>query len=180
MGERKSLSRAARFEVFKRDHFKCQYCGSMAPEVVLNVDHIHPVAEGGDDDYTNLITACFDCNSGKGKKLISDSTAIAKQRQNLEEMATRRDQMDMIIAWREGMRDMEETQVDMVDCQLREINSSWGLTGYGRRNAKGIIRKYGLLEVLEAVDIFSNHPEVKMKGLFPYLYGICRKRAAQK
>jgi len=47
MGNRKELSKSIRFEIFKRDSFKCQYCGRMAPEVVLHVDHIKPVAEGG-------------------------------------------------------------------------------------------------------------------------------------
>ena len=49
MGEnkRKSITKSVRFEVFKRDGFKCQYCGASAPDVILEVDHIVPVAEGG-------------------------------------------------------------------------------------------------------------------------------------
>lgn len=43
--KRKSLSKKTRFEVFKRDSFTCQYCGRSAPEVVLQVDHIKPVAK---------------------------------------------------------------------------------------------------------------------------------------
>ena len=47
MSKRKSMSRKLRFEVFKRDRFTCQYCGAKAPDVILHVDHIHPVAAGG-------------------------------------------------------------------------------------------------------------------------------------
>jgi 5-methylcytosine-specific restriction endonuclease McrA len=36
-----------RFEVFKRDNFTCRYCGRKTPEVVLEVDHVVPVAEDG-------------------------------------------------------------------------------------------------------------------------------------
>lgn len=36
---RKPISKKIRFEVFKRDGFTCQYCGRMAPDVVL-VDYL--------------------------------------------------------------------------------------------------------------------------------------------
>ena len=56
----------------------CQYCGQSAPDVVLEVDHIVPVAEGGDNDIMNLITSCRDCNRGKVRKLY----LIVRQYQN--------------------------------------------------------------------------------------------------
>jgi hypothetical protein len=55
-----------RFEVFKRDKFTCRYCGKRPPDVMLEVDHIQPVCDGGSDDPNNLTTACFACNRGKG------------------------------------------------------------------------------------------------------------------
>ena len=51
-----SVSKSVRFEIFARDAFTCQYCGRRPPEVVLELDHIHPRAKGGSDDLTNLIT----------------------------------------------------------------------------------------------------------------------------
>jgi len=60
-----ALSVRIRFEVFKRDEFTCQYCGRKSPDVVLEVDHIHPVCDGGTDDPINLRTSCWDCNHGK-------------------------------------------------------------------------------------------------------------------
>ena len=62
---RRALSVRTRFEIFKRDNFTCRYCGRCSPEVVLQVDHVVPVCEGGDDDPMNLVTSCWDCNSGK-------------------------------------------------------------------------------------------------------------------
>lgn len=70
MSKRKSLSKKIRFEIFKRDSFTCQYCGQKAPDVILHIDHIIPVAEGGDNHITNLLTACFSCNSGKSDRKI--------------------------------------------------------------------------------------------------------------
>jgi len=62
---RTQLSVRTRFEVFKRDDFQCRYCGRRSPDVVLQVDHITPVALGGTDDEVNLVTSCWECNAGK-------------------------------------------------------------------------------------------------------------------
>src|SRR5690554_831305 len=69
--ERKPLSKKVRFEVFKRDRFSCQYCGAHPPDTTLEVDHVHPVCEGGDNSQDNLVTACFDCNRGKGGRFLT-------------------------------------------------------------------------------------------------------------
>ena len=67
-----AVSKSIRFEVFARDAFTCQYCGRRPPEVVLELDHIHPRSKGGQDELTNLITSCWDCNRGKAAKVISE------------------------------------------------------------------------------------------------------------
>lgn len=64
--KRVQIKKGERFELFKRDGFTCQYCGRQPPEATLQIDHIVPVAEGGDNDEMNLITACRSCNLGKG------------------------------------------------------------------------------------------------------------------
>jgi HNH endonuclease len=71
MAKRKSLSKGLRFDIFKRDGFVCQYCGNRPPDVILEVDHITPVARGGTNDNMNLITSCEDCNRGKSAKLLN-------------------------------------------------------------------------------------------------------------
>lgn len=73
MAERKPISKKLRFEIFKRDFFKCQYCGSAPPTVVLEIDHIIPVSKGGGNQSDNLLTACFDCNRGKSDRSLSVS-----------------------------------------------------------------------------------------------------------
>jgi len=60
-----AITKKIRFEVFKRDGFKCAYCGKSPPQITLEVDHIDPRSKGGKDDINNLLTACFDCNRGK-------------------------------------------------------------------------------------------------------------------
>lgn len=72
--QREGLPQGVRFNVLRRDHFTCRYCGRSSPEVVLHVDHIKPRSKGGEDVEPNLITACFDCNSGKRAKEVTNIT----------------------------------------------------------------------------------------------------------
>lgn len=60
-----SVSAGTRFLVFQRDDFTCQYCGSRAPDVHLELDHFLAVSQGGSNDFSNLVTACYSCNIGK-------------------------------------------------------------------------------------------------------------------
>jgi 5-methylcytosine-specific restriction endonuclease McrA len=59
-----------RFNVFLRDGFACQYCGS--PED-LTFDHVMPRSKGGRTTWENIVTACGPCNLRKGGKMPKDS-----------------------------------------------------------------------------------------------------------
>ena len=64
-----------RFNILKRDGFRCHYCGRSPhkdPDVVLHVDHIKPLSKGGSWDDSNLITSCKECNVGKKDIELSD------------------------------------------------------------------------------------------------------------
>jgi len=52
-----------RFNVFLRDRFTCQYCGSRED---LTFDHVIPRAKGGQTTWENVATACAPCNMKKG------------------------------------------------------------------------------------------------------------------
>lgn len=52
-----------RFNLFLRDKFTCQYCGSKSD---LTFDHVVPRAYGGRTSWTNVTTACAPCNLRKG------------------------------------------------------------------------------------------------------------------
>lgn len=59
-----------RFRVLERCGYKCVYCGRPASEVPLQIDHVHPQAQGGTDDESNLVAACRDCNIGKSDRIL--------------------------------------------------------------------------------------------------------------
>ena len=52
-----------RFNLFLRDAFACQYCGSGSD---LTFDHVVPRSRGGRTTWENIVTACAPCNLGKG------------------------------------------------------------------------------------------------------------------
>lgn len=71
-----SVPMAVRFNVLRRDGFRCRYCGKSAPEgAILEIDHVVPRALGGTDDPTNLVACCGECNMGKGTGPAKGGTA---------------------------------------------------------------------------------------------------------
>lgn len=74
-----AVTKRTRFEVLRRDNHTCRYCGAHAPDVVLHVDHVIPVALGGTDEPSNLVAACKDCNLGKAS-VPADATVVADVR----------------------------------------------------------------------------------------------------
>ena len=173
MAKRKQISKSVRFEVFKRDSFKCQYCGRSAPDVILEVDHIVPVAEGGDNEMINLVTSCMDCNRGKSDRKLTDTIVIDKQKRQLEEMNAIREQTEMMIAWKQEIMNVENTQVDAIESRVSEL-SGRVFTEHGRRKIKDLIRRFGFSEVYDsAVISYEKYDPLKA---FDKIGGICYNR----
>ena len=95
MAKRKAISNGTRFQIFQRDRFTCAYCGQMPPKVILHVDHIIPFCDGGSNEESNLITACQECNLGKGVKHLK--APIAKRSVD-ESIADRKERLQQVTA----------------------------------------------------------------------------------
>lgn len=68
--QRRLMTDSLRYDVLKRDGFRCQICGATAKDgYKLHVDHIMPVSKGGKTELSNLRTLCERCNMGKSDKL---------------------------------------------------------------------------------------------------------------
>jgi hypothetical protein len=164
MAARKSLSKKIRFEVFKRDSFTCQYCGKSAPTVLLEVDHIKPVSKDGDDDVTNLITACFDCNRGKSDRELSDDAVVLKRKNQLDELQERREQIEMMMEWRGCLDDIKEQELEKLVDYINERIPRFYINENGIKNIRSSLRKYGLSEMLESVSISADQYIEYSKG----------------
>lgn len=181
--ERKPISKALRFEVFKRDKFTCQYCGQSAPDVILEVDHINPVSKGGKNVLTNLVTSCRDCNRGKGSKKLSDDAAVKVQMKNLAEMRDRREQLQMIAKWREELEFELSVEVDLIDNYLSE-NTKWGCNDNGLEQLRKLVKRFGFNNVYKAVetafDYYYKGTDETWNEAFGKIGGICYNRQKER
>lgn len=161
MAKRKNISKKVRFEVFKRDSFTCQYCGKSAPDTVLEVDHIIPVSKGGDNDISNLITSCFECNRGKSNKKLTDNQSLKLQKKELDRLNKRREQLEMMSKWRLELLDIEHKEVEEVMNIINtKFNKRLALTSHGINTMSRLIKEYGFNEVVESALIsFSKYQE---------------------
>ena len=62
-----------RTTLFKRDHYRCAYCGHTFNEHKLSQDHIIPKSKGGSNNWLNLITSCKHCNAWKGNMTLKEA-----------------------------------------------------------------------------------------------------------
>lgn len=71
--KKKTISNRIKWDIWQRDDFTCQYCGSRSE---LAIDHIYPESRGGELTEGNLVTACKYCNSKKGKRTPEEAGMV--------------------------------------------------------------------------------------------------------
>ena len=185
MAKRAPIPKSTRFEVFKRDKFTCQYCGATAPNVILEVDHIKPVSKGGSNDLLNLVTACRDCNRGKTNRDLSDDSVVMIQKRNLDDMQERREQLAMMLEWKESLEDEMDVEIAAIN-KLYKKNTDWHMGENCERDMRKLIRRFGFDEVYTAVEIsvdrYYTGTERSWLFAFDKVGGICynRKKAREQ
>ena len=130
---RKPIGNKLRFKVLERDKFRCQYCGATANEERLQIDHILSVFNGGKNDISNLITACYPCNIGKHKRLTEYQAPL---KINILEILT--------------TKIKEETQpvYDMYSSYF----PNWRISDDYRNVISKFINKFGIANVLSKLE----------------------------
>lgn len=184
--KRKGLSKSTRFEVFKRDKFTCKYCGAKAPDVIVEVDHIVPVAKGGKNNMLNLVTACKACNGGKSDKPLCDTASIDASRAQADAIQERLEQSRMMIEWHQSLLSQQDTQESELSEMFRRLTGWVTLTPTGKRSIRKTVEKYGLSEALAAMKIACEQNLVFEGGdrctkdsaeeAFKKINGICKWR----
>ena len=177
---RQSLSKRTRFNVFKRDHFTCTYCGQKPPDVMLQVDHIIAVAKGGSDEPDNLTTSCSACNLGKGATglgtampQVSEEMRLEAIQESLERAAILADQQAAAVKLREAEENVaRQVEAYWADC----FNYQEGDEIYWP-NWKSTLQFLRLgLSVTQILDAVRRTSEVKLATDWRaprYFYGIC-------
>jgi 5-methylcytosine-specific restriction endonuclease McrA len=58
----------SRVNIYGRDRYTCQFCGERKPIGDLTYDHVVPRAQGGKTSWSNIVTACENCNREKANR----------------------------------------------------------------------------------------------------------------
>lgn len=152
-----SVSKRTRFEVFKRDGFRCIYCGRTPPQAILEIDHVIPRSKGGPDDMVNLATSCFDCNRGKSDvSLTSVSPQLAEV---MDRAIERRDQVEAYNQFLLDARAAVEKQIHQLglrwfDALRRPRQRRRFVFGEGRaRSVREFLKKLTEAEIVDAMEI---------------------------
>lgn len=168
---RKSISKRRRFEIFKRDNFTCQYCGRRPPTVVLQLDHVIPVCQGGDDSTANLVAACEDCNAGKSGVPLDQAievveTEVERGRERLAQM--------------KAVQKLAIEERKFMDAAVEEVAAAFGwdhpLELTEDRSIRVFLQKLPLADVLNAVNICQSKIQDNPRQQFKYFCGICWSR----
>lgn len=62
-----------RRHLWRRDEYRCQYCGKRPREDECTIDHVVPKSLGGETGWNNCVLACYRCNSQKADRRPEDA-----------------------------------------------------------------------------------------------------------
>lgn len=172
MPERKPVGKKLRFDVFKRDGFQCQYCGSCPPEVVLEVDHIKPVSKGGTNQVDNMITACFDCNRGKSNGLLEVSPeTIAEKAERMEE---KREQLKAFERLQRAERRRQDKAIDKLEGIFKNYHSNRGFTDKFKNDIRRhFLPRISVFQLEDAMEIAMTRVQGRPEDSIKYFCGVC-------
>ncbi len=149
----------------------CQYCGAHPPNVLLECDHIEPVALGGANDLDNLVTACQTCNRGKA------AVPLHSVPESMHDRASRVLEMESQIAGYETiMKDRRMRLEADAEEVLNHFCDAYGKDGIPRADftsIKRFVEQLGLDATLNAAEIGHNRFRYSYRKGFLYFCGVC-------
>lgn len=171
---RKAIGKKLRFDVFKRDGFVCAYCGSTPPAVILQVDHINPVANGGSNDIDNLITSCQPCNIGKGATILGSIPQSLSEKSKIvaEQEAQIKAYYEILQEKKDRIDDEMWRIADTIDPGSPQsgMNKDW------LKSIKYFLESLDFFQVQEAAEIAICKYKYGGKKTFLYFCGVCHNK----
>ena len=163
-----AIGARTRFEIFKRDGFRCTYCGTSPVERPLHVDHVEPKSKGGGDDAANLVTACADCNLGKSSVQLTDKRLAPNIVTEADE-----DHVEQIRAYLKLQKKIARARAQVADELIRYWEERCPVSDYMSPMVPGWLREFPLDRLMEAVDITARKHLASQASL-RYFCGILR------
>jgi hypothetical protein len=168
-----AVSKITRFEVFKRDAFTCQYCGKTPPIATLELDHIKPKAHGGKDSIDNYITACHDCNNGKGvRELSSIPPSLNDRIGNLQE---RRIQLKEYSKYLADIDAFYDNSIKRISKIFNDTQVYWKITEFFNLNTLRYFIKHIPTNQVEDAMILACSRSYSPRDTIKYFCGVCWK-----
>ena len=177
-----TISKKLRFEVFKRDGFKCAYCGKSPPEVMLEIDHIDPKSKGGKDEINNLITACFDCNRGKGS--ITLDKIPNQVVQNLEILKLKDQQLKEYQKYVRKIENKINKDIRKVEIIFQKTYPDFSFTEKLKEvTIKNFLKNFLLVEEIEEamhIACACIYEQGRVEECIKYFCGVCWRKARNR
>lgn len=176
-----AMSKRVRFEVFKRDDFRCQYCGRQTPSVILQIDHIVPRSQGGSDEINNLVTSCTDCNLGKSNVPLWKKRGVDDRIKEIELLRERQEQIEWYEQVKRQLKEKEDASLDQLN-QLwsTRCNRKFGWSDNELRSVREFLKFLTPQEVSEAIYIAAEKETEDEEAQFRYFCGICHNLKDKK
>lgn len=171
------MNKKLRFEVFKRDLFTCKYCGKKPGETVLEVDHIIPRYKKGTDEIENLITSCFDCNRGKGKRMLNELTP--EMQKNADILKEKKEQLQAFYKYQKEISKVTDKPVTILANYWSELTENeYSLSTKGKISLKYFLKSFTIQEIKDAMEISTKIDDVNQR--FKYFCGIMHNKKRAK
>lgn len=169
------LSKRLRYEVLRRDGFKCRYCGATPEQSELRIDHVVPESLGGRTEPANLATACDPCNSGKSSvppeapvvEQVADdalrwSSAMERAAAAMEAKLKERDDQNFVL-----LEEWTSFTFSKSDEDVFPMDPNWKST-IARLRAAGLSDRL----LIEAVRVAMGASRVAIDNRFRYFCGV--------
>ena len=137
---------------------------------MLEIDHVHPVAEGGTNDMDNLVTACWDCNRGKGARLLTSVPQSLEDK--AAEVQEREAQIRAYYEILEARRQRRDEEMWSIADIFIERFSDDGILRSRLASIRTFLDRLDYYEVREAMELATNKITSK-NACFKYFCGVC-------
>lgn len=169
------VSKALRFEILRRDNFRCHYCGTEAAQTELHVDHVVPQSLGGTNDPSNLVTACAQCNSGKAGRTL-DEPVLAAVDEKAQRYATA---VEQAIAERRQVLTTEQQTKDAFRDEWNRWEPIEPLpAGFGDSVRQFMHAGLEWEDIIDSIEIAMSRHDIRGRehARFKYFCGVCNRK----
>ncbi len=174
-----SISKRLRFEVLKRDGFRCTYCGATSLSTRLHVDHVEPASRGGSDDPANLVTACAPCNLGKSDVRLEDVTRTADA-----SGGDPQEHADQVRAYLAAQRDVEAAKDEVLEFLAERYTAAsdrgWDMSDLLRIRIRQWVHQLSMEDLVVAVEATARKRMYNNEYERQYFHGVIRNLRAKR